>query len=354
MQTQKRRLCRLFGALAVMAVFSCGYTASALEGYPDGRLSIVSEPTNTSSYVQYFKDGESRPLSELTWSDNGKSGKAVVLDGKTEYLQVGYNQLHTSHLTFAGWMYWKGAASESENAAYGQRLFTLSNGEKTFLTVSPHMRDTARVDGNGDILDGVFLGFTKGGTAGKIIERWNPATDGVETYAIPQNEWHHIAVVADGVSLKMYIDGKLWFEDVLVMGIVELNANRLTVGTGLWGDPTLNAMLDDVALYNSALTETQVHMLAHSVDPLSADASLPETEKPFTPDAPTVSQTIETISSTNDTITVSPTETLFGIPKIGVYIMIGIVVVFVMLSVTLSIYHSKADAKKGKTGGDQE
>ena len=151
------------------------------------------------------------------------------------------------------------------------------------------MRDAARVDSAGRILDVLYFGFHHGGddAQNKNMEYWKPAVPGQETYAIPQGEWHHIAVVSDQKSLKLYIDGVLYYNRVLIMGLVEMKANKLTVGSGIWDDPTLNALIDDVALYEFALTGEPVLMLARGVDPLSSGASVPATEAPYIPEAPT-------------------------------------------------------------------
>ena len=54
---------------------------AALEGYTNGRMSLVTEPEAESSpYVAYHTGGEEVDWSQLTWVD-GRNGKAVALDG---------------------------------------------------------------------------------------------------------------------------------------------------------------------------------------------------------------------------------------------------------------------------------
>ena len=347
MKMASRLLTRAAGVAALAGVLLSCWSASALAGYSRaGKLNIVSEPGETSAdYVQYYKDGQKQSLSKLNWVDQGKTGKAVQLDGKSEYLQVSYNQLKLSKMSFAGWFYWKGAASDEEGAQYGQRFFTMSRGEASYLTVSPHMRDAARADSSGRILDGLYFGFHHGGddAQNKNMEYWKPAVPGRETYAIPQGEWHHIAVVSDQKSLKLYIDGVLYYNRVLIMGLVEMKANKLTVGSGIWDDPTLNALIDDVALYEFALTGEQVLMLARGVDPLSSGASVPATEAPYIPEAPTATSPA---SVPDDGGAVN--HTILGLPAWTVYLIIGVVAVFIVLSVVLSITQPK---NKGQSKG---
>ncbi len=91
---------------------ACPLPAAALEGYTNGRMSLVTEPEAESSpYVAYHREGEEAAWSELTWVD-GRNGKAVALDGVSQYLQVGDTpQLSSTSLSFASWICWQGARS---------------------------------------------------------------------------------------------------------------------------------------------------------------------------------------------------------------------------------------------------
>ena len=279
------------GAAVAALLLTLTPAASATQGFQpaeNGRLVMVEEPDTLSPYVLFFKGEEEHPQSELTWVEGRTAGsKAVRLDGVNEFLRLGYQQLKFSQMTFSGWFYWEGAAQgQPDEAKYGQRFFTLSRRTTRWLTVSPWMRDPDKKDEQGRILDGLFLSMTMSGGEGHTLEGWNPAVDGVEHYGFPMNEWHHIALTADGQSLKLYIDGRLWYDDMLVIPLTELEALQFTIGGTIWDTPTFNGLVDDAYLYNFALTEEQVLIAAGGGDPLDAQAAPPDPTEPYIPTLP--------------------------------------------------------------------
>lgn len=75
------------GALLLAGILP-GFPAAALDGFSRGRLSIVTEPEAVSNKVSFYKDGREQGTSAMTWVD-GRNGKALLLDGKTEYPSAG-------------------------------------------------------------------------------------------------------------------------------------------------------------------------------------------------------------------------------------------------------------------------
>lgn len=124
--------------------------------------------------------------------------------------------------------------------------------------------------------------------------------DGVEHYGFPMNEWHHFALTADGQSLKLYIDGRLWYDDMLVIPLTELEALQFTIGGTIWDTPTFNGLVDDAYLYNFALTEEQVLIAAGGGDPLDVQAAPPDPTEPYIPTQPSQT-TISTAPSASVT-----------------------------------------------------
>lgn len=341
-------------ALAAALLLSCaGLPAAALEGYSGGRLSIVSEPGADSPYVHYYIGGEEKTAAEAVWSDGGRTGKAISLSGAGDTLELEYNQLQMHTMTFSGWYYWKGNSSPdvSPDGLYQQRLFTLAHSDKLWLSVMPRARDAAKADGNGYILDGVYLSFYQG-TGGEEtrIEKWNPALEGKENYGLPIGEWHHVALTMDGQKIKLYIDGRLWFEEMLILGVEEMRNNMFTIGGGLWEDePTFNGLVDDMAIYDFAMTADQIAMLHAGVDPLAEGAALPAETRPSLPTEPTVTTPAAEPSEPEE----EGDGALFGLPGWTVALIGVLLAVFIGLSVLLSIYQPPrppASAKKGSPG----
>lgn len=341
-------------ALVLTALISTEWTVSALQGYSDGKLPVVSEQGEDSPYVHYYIGGQEKSSSDMTWVDDGHTGKAISLSGNGDYLEIEYSQLQMHTMTFSGWFYWRGAAQGQEEASqYKQRLFTLSHSDDIWLSVMPHAKDDSHTDEKGNILDGIYMGFAYNNNK---LECWNPAAPGKQSYGLPQQEWHHIAMTMDGQNLKLYIDGHLWFEKLLVLGAEEMRNNSLTIGSGRWGDPTLNALIDDMAVYNSALSADQISMLYAGADPLASGASVPAETKPSLPTQPETTQSVTAATTANNT-----ESRILGLPSWTVFLIGGILVVFIGLSVLLSVYQPTEDpqstgkkenhSQNGKGGG---
>ena len=205
--------------------------SAAREGYVDNKLNVITEPGESSSYVSFYKDGKKASLDDMTWTDNGRHGKALLLDGVSEYLQIPKKQMAIPSMTFTAWINWQGAKDPADpDGLYGQRIFTVARGTDRFLTLSPHMRNPDKTDDRGGILDGVYVGYAfdpqKKGT---LTELWNPAADGQESYGLPTGEWHHLAVVTTGKEMLLYIDGRLWQSQLLVRSVAELDAPNMAM-----------------------------------------------------------------------------------------------------------------------------
>ena len=303
-----------------------GLTADAAAGYSNGRLWIVKEPDVQSPYVNYYVNGKQKPKQEMDWRDNGRSGKAVSVAGSGQYLEIGYQQVRIHRMTLAGWINWRGAAEgEDEQSAYLQRLFTLSRNDYTYLTLMPHAKNA---DKN---IDGVYMEFSMGDKQERVNYEYPNLGDNKESFRLSLNQWHHVAVTMDGQYLRLYIDGNMVYEQLLILGTEEMQSNKLTIGGGRWDKTTLNALIDDYAIYEFAMTSEQIAMLNSGIDPLAEGASLPAKTS--------ATQTRPT------TTTVHGNEkgdgTLFGIPLPAVWIAGALVILFLVLSVVLSIYRPK-------------
>lgn len=350
------RLAALTAALT--ALLAVGLSASATPGFEPtarGRLVVVGEPDNMSQYVEFYKGEEEHDTSELTWVE-GRFGQGVKLDGVNEYLRLWRQQLSMSEMTFSGWINWQGAADgQPAETAYGQRFFTLSRAETNWLTFSPRMRNPEKTDENGNILDSVYVGLRRGRDFERELFQY--AEPDVANFALPQNEWHHVAVTMDGFSLKLYIDGALWMEQGVVMQVLELQPLQFTVGGTIFDTATLNAVVDEVYLYNYALDADGIAKLAAGVDPMDPEATVPS-EEPYLPTAPQETQPVT--PPTEVTYVTRPAQhtsplligTVFGLPKLTVLVVGGILGLFIVLCIGLNIYHFVHDRREAQEKTD--
>ena len=291
------------------------------------RLSVVSEPDALpADGIRYYRGEEQITAEELTWVDDGYEGKALQLKGDGTFLRLDHTVASVTAFTFSAWVNWQGGES-------GQRLFTIAREDANYLTFSPFMYDTSLYKNSG-FLNGLHLRYQFGGANGTVLDLFNP-TDETVSYALPKGEWHHVAVTSDGRTVQVYIDGVRWLEDRMMTSIYELYAHSLDIGTGEWGDPTLNALLDNVAIYRKVLNLTEIQALAGYTE---------EGETVYLPTKPSTTTTVTTTTTT--TTTTEPErqtlgKTLFGVPMWGVYTLGGIVAAYVALTIVLNVHDRK-------------
>lgn len=107
------------------------------------------------------------------------------------------------------------------------------------------------------------------------------ATTGVSNLELPgtknvnDNEWHHFAATYDGVTKRLYIDGQLDAE-IAATGSVDVNSFPVWIGANSERpDRTFNGSIDDIKIFNTALSASEVAELSNLV-PLPADLSKPD------------------------------------------------------------------------------
>jgi len=73
----------------------------------------------------------------------------------------------------------------------------------------------------------------------------------------PVDEWHHIAATYDGQIFKCYIDGEL-ADEWAYAGTMPENTASVTIGQRSRGGCFFNGIIDEVAIYNRALSEDEI------------------------------------------------------------------------------------------------
>jgi len=73
----------------------------------------------------------------------------------------------------------------------------------------------------------------------------------------PVEEWHHIAATYDGQIFKCYIDGEL-AEEWAYAGTMPENTASVTIGQRSRGGTYFNGIIDEVAIYDRALSEEEI------------------------------------------------------------------------------------------------
>ena len=190
--SMRKTLKRAVAACLLCCLLLSALPVSANSYYTDGRIIVASEPEQLSKHLEYYVGGKKADPSEIEWTEEGHTGKGIVLNGTDRYLRLVKRTVQVRAFTFAGWINWKGAADvENPDGACGQYLFTVANKQKNWLTFSPHMQDAEKK------INGIYLGHKLGN---QQTDMFKEADAGV-SYSLPVGEWHHVAVVLSETAM---------------------------------------------------------------------------------------------------------------------------------------------------------
>ena len=76
-----------------------------------------------------------------------------------------------------------------------------------------------------------------------------------------QGQWHHYALSYDGTTVRLYYDGALQVEQALA-----LNTGAADFMIGRWQNDSFDGLIDDVRVYDRALSAVEVQALADGYD----------------------------------------------------------------------------------------
>ncbi|MBW6500052.1 MAG: hypothetical protein K0B05_01555 [Bacteroidales bacterium] len=207
-------------------------TNSAGTGYGQNEIFTTSSTYPVAGLISYFNFDDN--LIDLLGNTpagvnhgsatftEGKSGKAITLNGTNQYIQFGrktYKNVNNISVAF-----WFIKPNTSESLKY-------------FLSCSD------------------FGVWTKTGTAGIAISL--PSTNSASG-SITQNTWVHLVGTYDGTNIKVYINSILTEIQYHPGNIYDANS-YLTLG--LWSSSYWGGSIDDLFIYNKALTQSEVNQL---------------------------------------------------------------------------------------------
>ena len=163
---------------------------------------------------------------------NGKFGSALEFPGKGDsYVLIAHDEaFNLTTFSITAWV-----NLEDKGAYHGLVEKVEGTTRNFYMAVAP--------DGN------VFYGGFRANNA------WNNAK--TETPVLDEN-WYHLAVTYDQKSIRGYVDGVQEDENPLDLQ-PELNNGPVTIGcTGTGGSEPALGMIDEVGIFNDALTAAEV------------------------------------------------------------------------------------------------
>jgi len=169
----------------------------------------------------------------------GQFGGALEFNGSGDYVEIpdSPSLSLTDEITVAAWTYM--------NANASGEMAIVSKGGWAANDLPYELTETA-----GDV---IFWQFYN--DAGR--DTCSPDSPSVA-------EWHHIAATYDGQIFKCYIDGEL-AEEWAYAGKMPQNTASVTIGRRSRGGTFYNGMLDEVVIYNQALSEDDIPKIMEGV-----------------------------------------------------------------------------------------
>jgi hypothetical protein len=172
----------------------------------------------------------------------GKTGNAVNLDGSNDYVTLptgAINGLTTA--TFAAWV-------NLDALANWQRVFDFGTGTNNYLFLTPRFSSTGTVR----------FAIRTPSVGEQIING---------TAALSTGSWQHVAVVLDGATGTLYVNGvQVGQNTAMTLNPSSLGTTTQNyLGKSQWNDPYLDGRIDDFRIIGRALTATEIAGLAGSI-----------------------------------------------------------------------------------------
>ncbi|MFZ1618526.1 MAG: LamG domain-containing protein [Flavobacteriales bacterium] len=235
-----------------------GDLASGLAGYWK-----LDENTGTSAADASTNGNTGTLTNGPTWT-TGQIGSAVTFDGTNDYIEIGSGIRvdNSDRGTISAWIN-PGTVSGGELSFFGYGGSALANAGRLRAYMST----------SGDTLS--------------IEQKSNGETSDIlqATTALTVGAWYHLTIVSDGTAYAMYINGKPqaltitsgsntgdWFADTTVTAPPKSVIGAAYQNGGL--STHFQGSLDEVRIYNRALSADEVSQLYRLTAPTGTDTSL--------------------------------------------------------------------------------
>lgn len=184
-----------------------------------------------------------------TDSTDGVIQSALAFDGSTDYLSAGdLDELELTTLSFSFWMQINNTTQDHDFITKG--IHTTSNPLLIWFD-----------DSNGG---GPDSGASNSNTISVLsydgsTQHWVMAS----TNAINDTNWHHIVAVLDteNNTISIYIDGTLNISNTKSWNGIGTGSQTLRVGTSYNSANFIDGSMDDVRIYNKALSSDEVSII---------------------------------------------------------------------------------------------
>ncbi len=214
----------------------------------------IDLPLDLTIYAEYSKDGNTvEAEKDVSIFAICPSGSALDFDGINDYVEIADDDSLTpqSEITIAFWIYNRGGQSAGISKYASCPGDPASPGESRAYYL--------------DVYNDNQIRLTVFATAGLYDYLLGNTTN------IPLNQWHHIAGTFNAGEAKVYLNGNLDNSKTMSVSSIMNDVNPLMIGAHwayCYGQPTLypklNGKIDEIAIYNRALSAEQIQLLMHT------------------------------------------------------------------------------------------
>jgi hypothetical protein len=167
----------------------------------------------------------------------GKIGQAIDLDGSSDYVTLPADLVNTDDITISAWVNWDGGD-------IWQRIFDFGNNTTEYMFLTPSSYSST-----------LRFAIT---TAGYGAEQR------IETSQLATGEWVHVAVKLEDDVGTLYVGG----EPANTNPSMSLNPSDFNpainyIGKSQFDDPLFNGRIDDLRIYNFALSGPDITTLSN-------------------------------------------------------------------------------------------
>jgi|GEM_PF-3165846 len=199
--------------------------------------------------------GVEATLRNTRWVGHGRIGHAIEINGRNDNSRVDFGnvagQFGTSNFTVAFGMKLLSTHGQNDLDVFGNRR-TGSHGNWFCIRMKRAGQLSLEVDENKHGKNYAVVASNR-----RLIDK----------------KWHHVTVVREGRSLKLYIDGELSAEGVAKTGIADINNGHM-LRLGMSRRKSAIARYEDIRIYHTALNAVQVKNLVPPVNRLLREGEI--------------------------------------------------------------------------------
>jgi type II secretory pathway pseudopilin PulG len=194
-------------------------------------------------------------IHDAQWVNDPQRGTALSFDGKNDYVAIpgdGVLKMPYEQITYSAWFKSEENFADGK-APLGQKL--IAKNSNFHLSLGPS--GDSLMPGVDMYLDGKYVSVSGTYANGK----------GYADLVIKDNEWHNLAATYDGSTMSLYKDGELILVKTGLSGTVGstgVSNSKLPVYLGAENGTSgfLNGSLDEVNIFNRALTDKEIRELS--------------------------------------------------------------------------------------------